>query len=95
MTTWYRSETNVRLGGICGGLAEILHIDATIIRFILLVIIFTPCPIIFAYLVAWLIVPKKGEVHGTSHGDGVNVASSTTNQSSPSDTTSKKEFLVG
>lgn len=59
---WYRSERNKKLAGICGGLSEMFSIDVTLIRFVFLMLWLTPVPIILAYIVAWLIVPKKGDV---------------------------------
>lgn len=32
MRKLYRSNTNVKIAGVCGGLAEYLNIDATLIR---------------------------------------------------------------
>lgn len=59
---WYRSERNKKLAGICGGLSEMFSIDVTLIRFVFLMLWLTPVPIILAYIVAWLIVPKKGDI---------------------------------
>lgn len=61
--TWYRDTTNKKIGGICSGLSDILDIDVTIVRFVFFMLWFTPVPIITAYLVAWFIVPKKGDVY--------------------------------
>jgi phage shock protein C len=55
----YRSQTNRMLGGVCGGLAEYLNTDATLIRvlFVLLTVLGGAGPII--YLGMWIIVPNQ------------------------------------
>lgn len=59
MRKLYRSTTDTRIGGICGGLAEYTNSDSTIWRLICLGLIFVPFPMIFMYLLAWIIIPKK------------------------------------
>ena len=59
MRKLYRSTTDTRIGGICGGLAEYTNSDSTIWRLISLGLIFVPFPMIFMYLLAWIIIPKK------------------------------------
>lgn len=55
----YRSKTNRKFLGVCGGLAEYFGIDATVLRLILvLAVIFAGVGII-AYLVAALIIPEE------------------------------------
>lgn len=54
----YKSSTDKKLFGVCGGLAEYFGIDSTIIRLILvLAILFAGCGIL-AYLVAALVMPE-------------------------------------
>lgn len=55
----YRSNTDKKLCGVCGGLGEYFEIDPTVVR--LLWVIFTFCggAGLFAYLVCALIVPKQ------------------------------------
>ena len=55
----YRSKTDRKFLGVCGGLAEYFGVDATVLRLILvLAVIFAGVGII-AYLVAALIMPEK------------------------------------
>ena len=57
----YRSRTNKKLCGVCGGFAEYLEMDATIIRLILVLsVLFAGCGVI-AYLVAALVIPNRPE----------------------------------
>jgi phage shock protein PspC (stress-responsive transcriptional regulator) len=67
-----RSRYNRKLGGVCGGLAEFLGIDATVVRVIWIVLTVVPGAIILgvvAYLVAWFITPEDAAsaVMATAH----------------------------
>jgi len=56
-----RSSTDCKLGGVCGGIAEYLDVDSTIVRLIWVVLILFPFPLIPAvlgYFVAWLVIPQ-------------------------------------
>jgi phage shock protein C len=65
MTRLYRSETDKKIAGICGGIAEIQDIDPTMVRLILVAIalISGVFPLTVAYIIAWAIVPKKSELY--------------------------------
>jgi phage shock protein PspC (stress-responsive transcriptional regulator) len=59
MKRLYRSQTNKKIAGLCGGIGEMMDIDPTIIRLIVIVLglatgIF---PFFIGYLIAWWIVP--------------------------------------
>jgi phage shock protein C len=56
-----RSATNYKIAGVCGGIAEYLEVDPTIIRLLWVLAIILPIPFVPAflgYLVAWLVMPK-------------------------------------
>jgi len=61
MKRLYRSRTDEKIAGICGGLGEFFSIDPTLIR--LLVIFITIAtgifPMIFTYIIAWVIIPQE------------------------------------
>ena len=58
----YRSATDKKIAGVCGGLAEYLEIDATVIRLIFLVmLVFGIAPIVLVYLIMWIIMPEPPE----------------------------------
>lgn len=61
MTKLYRSKTDSRIAGVCGGLAEKMEMDSTIMRIIFFICIFMPIPVVLFYLACWLIVPKEPE----------------------------------
>ena len=54
----YRSRTNKKLFGVCGGLAEYFEIDATVIRLLWVLAVVCAGAGILAYLIAALIIPE-------------------------------------
>ncbi|MDH3299081.1 MAG: PspC domain-containing protein [Acidimicrobiia bacterium] len=53
---------NGMIGGVAGGLADYLDIDATIVRLILVGLSLVTMPAIpLAYIVAWIIIPEEGK----------------------------------
>jgi phage shock protein PspC (stress-responsive transcriptional regulator) len=60
MKKLYRSRTDSRLSGLCGGIAEWLAIDATIVRLILVIVaLFSLGSILLIYFACILVVPKS------------------------------------
>jgi len=56
----YRSRRHKMLGGVCGGIAEYLGVDPTIVRVAWIVIsIFPLIPGILVYIIAWIVIPKE------------------------------------
>lgn len=55
----YRSGKERVLGGVCGGVAEYLNIDPTIVRLLWILFIFAFGAGIIFYLIAWLIMPRN------------------------------------
>jgi phage shock protein C len=56
-----RSAVNVKIAGVCGGIAEYLNVDATVVRLVWAIVSLIPgCVVggILAYLMAWMIIPK-------------------------------------
>jgi len=53
----YRSREEKIIGGVCGGLAEYLNVDPTLMRLALVLITLFGGAGIIAYLVLWVIVP--------------------------------------
>ena len=58
----YRSNTNKKLCGVCGGLAEFFNIDPTIVRLIWALIIFCAGAGVLAYIVCALVIPEKSDI---------------------------------
>ena len=59
----YRSRTDRKWLGVCGGIAEYLDTDATLIRllWIIVTIVTGFFPGLIAYIVAAIVMPKKPE----------------------------------
>lgn len=68
MQKLYRSRINKKIAGICGGIAEMMDVDPTIVRLIVVVLGFATgvFPFCIGYLVAWWIVPMPEETHRTA-----------------------------
>jgi len=61
---WYRSTRDKKLTGLCGGIGEMLNVDATLIRILLIVFtIFTSGFVILIYIIAAAVVPKEPTFH--------------------------------
>ena len=60
MKKLYLSDTDRKIGGVCGGLGEYFDKDPTLIRiiFILLALLSFGLGII-AYILIWIIVPRR------------------------------------
>lgn len=59
----YRSTTDKKIAGVCGGLAEYFNVDPVIIR-ILFFILLLPggLPGLLPYIILWIVVPEKPAV---------------------------------
>jgi phage shock protein C len=60
----YRSRTDRRLAGVCGGLAQSFNTDATLIRVLIVVLALLGGPGIVIYGVMWLVVPHRAGRRG-------------------------------
>jgi phage shock protein C len=56
----YRSSRNSMLGGVCGGLAEYLGVDPSLVRlvYVLISVASVAFPGILIYIIAWLVIPR-------------------------------------
>ena len=55
----YRSRTDRKLAGVCGGLAQYFNADPTLIRVLFVVLALLGGPGQVIYLVLWIIVPEE------------------------------------
>ncbi len=60
MKKLYRSKTDQKIAGICGGLGEIYGLDSNLIRiaFVFLALITHLIPLVITYFIAWLILTE-------------------------------------
>jgi len=56
----YRSKTDRKIAGVCGGLAKYFDIDPTILRVIAVVSLFVGLLGLIAYIVMVIVVPVEG-----------------------------------
>lgn len=56
-----RSSSNRMIGGVCGGIAQWLGWDVTVVRvaYVLLSIFSAAFPGILVYLVLWVVMPRE------------------------------------
>ncbi|MDF2937859.1 MAG: hypothetical protein K0Q90_3232 [Paenibacillaceae bacterium] len=60
MTKLYRSRRDSKLTGLCGGLAELLNVDSTILRLVVVITtFFSGGTVIPIYIIASLVIPKE------------------------------------
>ncbi len=59
MKKLYRSYSDKRIGGVCGGIAEYTNSDPTIWRILFLALIFVPFPTVLFYLLACIFIPQN------------------------------------
>ncbi len=55
----YRSSTDKKLAGVCGGLAEYFNVDPTWVRLAFLVLAMAGGPGLLLYIVLALIIPEE------------------------------------
>lgn len=53
----YRDPSDKMLGGVCSGLAKYFDMDPTIMRLIFVILAIAGLLGVFAYLIAWLVIP--------------------------------------
>jgi len=55
----YLSDTDKKIGGVCGGIGEFLGVDPTLIRLLWVIFALMGGSGILAYIIAWAIIPQK------------------------------------
>ena len=55
----YRSRTDKKIAGVCGGLAQYFGIDPAIPRIVLLVLVLGAGVGVLAYIICWLVIPLE------------------------------------
>jgi phage shock protein PspC (stress-responsive transcriptional regulator) len=59
MKRLYRSRKNRIIAGVCGGIAEYINIDPTVVRLLWLLFFLIWGSGIIAYIIAWIIIPEE------------------------------------
>lgn len=55
----YRSQNDRLIAGICGGLAEYLNMDSTVVRLVFIILLFFGGSGFLIYIVMWIFVPEE------------------------------------
>ena len=58
MKNLYKSETNKMISGVCGGIAEYLGVDSTLVRIVTFFLMMCAGSGLLAYIVAAVIMPE-------------------------------------
>lgn len=55
-----RSVTDRKIAGVCGGVADYLEMDSSVVRIIWVLLAIFPIPLsaVLGYLVAWMVMPE-------------------------------------
>ena len=57
----YRSRTDKKIAGVCGGLARYLNVDPTVVRLIWAIVAVCGGAGLLAYLICALVIPEEPE----------------------------------
>jgi phage shock protein C len=58
----YRSESDRRIAGVCGGIGEYFDVDSTLIRLAFVFFVLAAGTGLLAYVIAAIIMPNESEV---------------------------------
>lgn len=58
----FRSTTDRRIAGVCGGLAQYLNIDPTVVRILFLISLFFGGLGFWAYIIIWIAAPEDNRL---------------------------------
>ncbi|QJD84271.1 PspC domain-containing protein [Cohnella herbarum] len=65
MKKLYRSTRDRKLFGVCGGLADYLGVDATLLRILLIIVaVFSAGSVIVVYIIAGFVIPREPHYGG-------------------------------
>lgn len=54
----FRSRTDRKLGGVCGGIANYFTIDPTVVRLATVILTLTGMSILL-YIILWIVIPEE------------------------------------
>lgn len=62
----YRSREHRVIAGVCGGIAEAWGVTPTMVRLLFILSCILPGPQFVAYLIMWILIPKRP--HPSAYG---------------------------
>lgn len=57
----YRSRKDQQIAGVCGGVADYLGVDPTLVRLLWVILALAGGPGLLLYVIMWAIVPEEPE----------------------------------
>jgi phage shock protein C len=89
----YRSRTNVRVGGVCAGIADYLNISTFIVRLATFISIFILGGITFwAYVICWIVLDKEPKSLQKSYNGSAKVSGASSSDASRGDSAQRNTF---
>lgn len=67
MKKLYKSRTDAKISGVCGGIAKYLNVDPTLVRLVTLIAVLTAGVGFVAYIACAVIMPYEPEGYNPSH----------------------------
>ncbi len=59
---YYLSDTDKKIAGVCGGIADYFEIDPLLVRVAFLVLTFCIGGGLMIYLILWLLAPRQSQI---------------------------------
>jgi phage shock protein C len=63
-----RSQKDRMLGGVCGGLAQYLRLDSTLVRLFFVIFTITGGFGVLMYFILWIVIPNEDDTNAASSG---------------------------
>ena len=68
----YKSRTNIKIDGVCAGVANYLNLDPTLVRIVWLLIALVGGSGILLYIVCMIIIPREPDVKDYTKAENEN-----------------------
>ena len=59
MKKLYLSDSDKKIAGVCGGIAQYFDVDATLVRVIWVIAFFVYGLGLLPYIICWLVIPRE------------------------------------
>ena len=56
---FYLSQTDKKIGGVCGGIAEYFGVDSLLVRIAFIALVLGIGTGVLAYILLWILAPRK------------------------------------
>ena len=64
----YKSRTDIKIDGVCGGIAKFFNVDPTIVRLIWLIAVLFGGTGVLAYIICMIVIPREPDVKDYTNG---------------------------